>query len=127
MIEKEILKYQSEYPQLSSHATNFIIEIQSYLSYLEEKLEPKETIFCCSDIIESTFGKMKYRTSPNTPFGMTEFSLAIACLGKNHDKKQIVNAMENVRENDIKQWKKENIPQTLFDKQRQLFTEKVAG
>jgi hypothetical protein len=76
---------------------------------LARKKTNLKTIFCCSDIIESTFGKFKNKININSPFGMTEFVLTIANFGKDFSKKEIKSALEDVTLEKIKDWRpKEN-------------------
>lgn len=54
--------------------------LKAYLENLEQLwvcLEHK-TLICCSDVIESTFGKFKLKIHPRSPFGMTQFLLSFA-------------------------------------------------
>lgn len=37
-----------------------------------------KTLICCSDVIESTFGKFKLKIHPRSPFGMTQFLFSFA-------------------------------------------------
>ena len=55
------------------------------------------SIFCCSDIIESTFGKFKQKIADNTPFGLTEFALTIANFRKDFSKDEIRLALETIK------------------------------
>jgi len=122
-ISKKIAARRLNKQEISCYGENFLIEIDNYLSSLDKIASCEQTLFCCSDIIESTFGRMKYRTSPNTPFGMTEFALAIASLGKSYNKEQVTQIMETVKEKDIKEWKADNLPPSLFEKKRALLGE----
>ena len=80
-----------------------------------------ENLICCSDIIESLFGKIKYSVNTNSSFGMTEFSFALASIGNKNNAEYIKKAMENTTEKKIKTWKKQNIAPSLFQKKKTLF------
>jgi hypothetical protein len=81
-------------------------------------------IFCCSDIIESTFGKFKQKIADNTPFGLTEFALTIANFGKDFSKDEIRLALETVKLKKVSEWR----PKigSIAAKKRNLFKEKVS-
>jgi len=55
------------------HLTAYLENLEQLCLHLEHK-----TLVCCSDVIESTFGKFKLKIHPRSPFGMTQFMLAFA-------------------------------------------------
>lgn len=71
-----------------------------------------------SDIIESIFGKYKYRKSPNKLNGVTSFILILPLYTKLLDntgknKYNFKHALENVKIKDIEVWKNENLTPNL--------------
>ena len=123
-----IEQYISTLPALSACGDIFIAEVRTYLSEIKEKSDNLgECLICCSDIIESLFGKLKYSVNTNSPFGMTEFSFALASIGNNNSAEHIKIAMENTTEKKIKAWKKKNIAPSLFQKKKALFSMKNEG
>ena len=122
---QDIKRHRKIFSKRSTYAENFLVEVEEYLQELKAKLPNEQCLFCCSDIIESTFGRMKYRTSPNSPFGMTEFALAIVNLGKDFCNEQIIKAMENTKDKDILEWKRENLPPSLFEKRKEVFKQNL--
>lgn len=82
------------------------------------------SIFCCSDIIESTFGKFKQKIADNTPFGLTEFALTIANFRKDFSKDEIRLALETIKLEKLSAWRPEI--NSIAAKKRNLFKEKVS-
>lgn len=91
-----------------------------YLKRNKLKLPDLEKIICSSDIIESTFGKLKYNTSKSPNGAITEGCLSVANYGKNFEIKEIKNAMEATKIVDIKKWRKENLPVSIQQKKCKL-------
>ncbi|PSJ71467.1 hypothetical protein C7N43_39170 [Sphingobacteriales bacterium UPWRP_1] len=81
-------------------------------------------IFCCSDIIESTFGKLKQKITGNTPFRLTEFALTIANFRKDFSKDEIRLALETVKLKKVAAWRPKI--DSIAAKKRNLFKEKVS-
>jgi hypothetical protein len=59
-IESQIDKYLENIKGLSKYGNAFISEIRIYIDTLRSYLCKENNILCCSDIIESIFGKLKY-------------------------------------------------------------------
>lgn len=82
-------------------------KIEEYLQQLRSKITDDETAYlCCSDIIESLFGKFKYALNPANPSEITERALVIPYFCGGLDTKEIKLALENVTNNQVKNWKK---------------------
>jgi hypothetical protein len=73
-----------------------------------------KTICCSSDIIESCFGKYKEIVRCNKSVGISDLCLSIAAMMGNCNLENTQSAMENVKIEDIRNWRKEKIPVTLF-------------
>jgi hypothetical protein len=74
--------------------------------YLEDILpltKQHAVILCCSDIIESAFGKFKLKVNSKSPFGLTEFVYSIANFTQPITQKHIKEALEKVTHKDILQ------------------------
>lgn len=82
------------------------------------------SIFCCSDIIESTFGKFKQKIHANSPFGLTEFALTIANFGKDFTKDEIRLALETIKLKKVSAWRPEI--DSIAAKKRKFFKKKVS-
>lgn len=99
----------------------FAKEINTWLDNTESARQKigLETIFCCSDIIESTFGKFKQKINTNSSFGMTEFVLTIANFGQNFSKHDIISALEQATLQKIADWRPKC--QSVFKKKQAFF------
>ena len=85
-------------------------EIGLYLDKLSEKCDSLgiESCLCSSDIIERLFGKFKQKINPNNKNQLSEFVLTIANFTKEFDKNEVKKALENVKINDLKNYKMNN-------------------
>ena len=83
----------------------FITNINDYLSNQKAKLPNVDQILCCSDIIESMFGKYKNKGGVKI---ITEDVLKIAAYSEDKNIFQIKQAMEHVKIADVLNWKKNN-------------------
>jgi hypothetical protein len=91
-------------------AGNTIIFIQNVKDYLENLSQKRnelsqDHLLCSSDIIESYFGKFKYKTNPNSRSGLTEFIFTMANFSGNFSENEIKNALEQIKIKDLKQAK----------------------
>lgn len=79
-------------------------DIQKYLDVLAAKsLGHDKSLLCCSDIIESLFGRFKYRAKLNQ--GVTDTALTIHLLNGKLDARTLKTALESVQLDQIKNWK----------------------
>ena len=94
----------------TERAKLFIQKIQIYLTILEQKLQHLnlQTCLCCSDIIESCFGKFKQKINPNNKNQLSEFVYTLANFTKDFDAKEVKMALENVKIKDLKITKSES-------------------
>jgi hypothetical protein len=99
----------------------FVAEIYKWLNATEVLRQKTglETIFCCSDIIESTFGKFKQKTNVKSSFGMTEFVLIIANFGQDFSTQEIRDALEQVKLETIADWRPDI--KSIFQKKKTFF------
>jgi uncharacterized protein YjgD (DUF1641 family) len=81
--------------------------IDQYLDNLTQKsAQIKEPfLLCCSDIIESYFGKFKQKINPNSKAGLTEFIFTIANFNKPFTQEELKNALEKVQIADLIKFK----------------------
>ncbi|MCB0560689.1 MAG: hypothetical protein KDD09_17155, partial [Phaeodactylibacter sp.] len=80
-------------------------------------LPGRQKIICCSDIIESYFGKYKMQAGQN----ITQQCLRILNYGKVQDESEIKAAMEQVKIVDLNRWSEENLPLSTKAQRRRLF------
>lgn len=100
-------------------AQGFAQEIDQYLNQLTTLCPNNSTVLCCSDIIESAFGKIKFKINAQSPNGLTEFILAMANFTKPIVQQEIKEALMAIKDKDIKQWRPDT--QSLAAKKRAFF------
>ena len=95
------------------------------LNYLSENTKQishrKEILLCCSDIIESTFGRYKNELSKNPMSGITDLVLIIPALTSSLSGDTVRAAIDNCRVKDIEVWKKNNLCNSLLAKRKMVF------
>lgn len=100
---------------------------QSMLEYVRNiraSLPEKTSIMCCSDLIESYFGKFKNRNEKSASQGITQDVLSIPLFAEQRDLEKVKQAMESTSWADINKWAEENLVQH-FGKTKRNFWEKV--
>ncbi len=95
--------------------------IEKYFDDTKAKMSKKESLLCSSDIIESCFGKYKNIVSTNKTVGITDLCLCISTLLSDCSKEAIEKAMVETKISQIKDWKNENIGETLFMKRNNFY------
>ena len=96
---------------------------EGILNYLEQNstlLTDYESLICCSDVIESLFGKFKNNQKRNPEKGITIGCLDLINYGQKMDKVTLKKAMEETRIIDLKQWRDKNNLQSFNNKRRSL-------
>jgi len=92
--------------------------IAEYFNIIKKKTKNRKRVICSSDIIESCFGKYKELVKNNKTVGISDMSLCIsAMLGDNTDIKYV---FEKISMKNVKEWKKNNIGDTLLKQKRNL-------
>ena len=109
----ELLK-QNQVPEFLQEAAQKYF--QSNLNILEQI--PQK--ICCSDVIESFFGKFKRIISQNPNQGITGACLRIASFGKKQHNHEIKQALEKVTVKQIRDWTQVNIPPNLIQLKNSL-------
>lgn len=120
-LSKQTIRDIEEQIEKSGVAEDFCDKIRDYLNRNIKKLPNITSLICSSDIIESIFGKFKNSISHNSMAGLTEGSLAIANYGKKHSPLSVIKAVEAVKIDDIKEWRKENLPLSIHQQRARLF------
>lgn len=80
---------------------------------------------CCSDIIETTFGRYKNELSKNLMCGITDLVLFIPAMTTNLSPEIVLSAIDSIRVKDIEAWKSEYLCNSLISKRRKVFAKKV--
>lgn len=93
-----------------------------YLSeYTKQISHRKEILLCCSDIIESTFGRYKNELSKNPMSGITDLVLIIPALTSSLSGEVVRAAIDNCKVKDIEVWKKNNLCNSLLAKRTMVY------
>lgn len=95
--------------------------VKAYLKRNLGLLANSTKIICCSDVIESIFGRFKNRLSSNPEIGFTDSCLAIANFGQELNPLEVQQAMENVKMKDLIKWRENNLPLSLQQRKKRLF------
>lgn len=94
----------------------------NYLSeYTKQISHRKEILLCCSDIIESTFGRYKNELSKNPMSGITDLVLIIPALTSSLSGEGVRAAIDNCKVKDIEVWKKNNLCNSLLAKRTMVY------
>lgn len=106
--QKEWQKWVQNYKGVHHLCKRSLLLIEKLNDYLEKQIAKFDTntqILCCSDIIESMFGKYKNKGGAKI---ITDDILKIAAYPKKPNQETIKKCMENVKLKIVKQWKKDN-------------------
>lgn len=87
----------------------------------EQKLTAGETLLCCSDIIESCFGRLKLQLKVNSTQALTESVLSLCGYADSVSRQDVKEALNKVHMQDIEAWKKQNTIPSLQQKRREFF------
>jgi len=98
---------------------------QCIITYLNNNIQQiskrAETILCCSDIIETTFGKYKNELGKNPMSGITDLALIIPAFTSKLTAEEVKNAIDSCSVKDIVKWKQNNLCNTLMAKRRAVY------
>lgn len=98
-----------------------------YLKDNEKQISKRaEKILCCSDIIETTFGKYKNELSRNPMSGITDLVLIIPAFTSKLSEEEVKAAIGNYTVKDIEQWKKTNLCNSLLSKRNAVYKNQMA-
>lgn len=113
---KEVNDYKKQ-GALSLKAEEFVQKMNAYLDKQQANLKQQDQLLCCSDIIESLFGKYKNKGGPKI---ITDDVLKIAAYTQMPTLEQVKKAMEQIKMVDIINWKKQNttVSKLAFLKQK---------
>lgn len=95
--------------------------IEEYIEQHQDLILAHKQLICCSDIIESQFGKFKNQQKKNPDKGITINCLTIANYGKTMKPPQLAKAMEKIKIIDLEKWKHDNNLQTFVAKKREIY------
>ena len=117
-----LIKAQS-YGNVQHAVDRFNKDVDKYVEQIRLLLPNTERVMCCSDVIESLFGKYKYRGNNGTSTGITDDAMVISLFGKK-ELPELKQAMELNTVADVKKWVDANMPSN-FKKDRKKFMQKL--
>lgn len=97
-------------------------EMIKYFDNSRSLVGGKDNLLCTSDIIESSFGKMKNIISSNPMAAITDLALSLATFTCDLSEEAIKEALENTKMADLKKWTEENIGDTVYKKRKAVFS-----
>lgn len=90
---------------------------QHFQAIMDSKqLQQHKELLCCSDIIESAFGKYKNYIHSNPMVGITNLSLSLAAFTAQISTDDLKQAFQQTRVSDISKWTNSNIGETSLSK-----------
>lgn len=117
-VKKKLLKKNN-----CGRVKEFVTQALIYLEQLLERgMKEYDKIYCSSDIIESAFGKFKQKVNPKSTHAISEFVLTLASIGSDYNEEEIKKALENTKNEDIKNWR-EKAP-SLAQQRKKIFGKK---
>lgn len=116
---KQYLNKLPDKPNINLFKSEVLIYLKRLRTIKNEQNSKK--ILCSSDILESSFGKYKSYINNNKSIGITALSLTIpAFLNDYSDKNIVLSAMENIKTNDLKLWRDNNIGDSLITRRKAI-------
>lgn len=101
--------------QFREYMLNYLTENSKLIKHRKEKL------LCCSDIIESSFGRYKNELSKNPMSGITDLVLIIPALTVKLTSDAVNAAIDNCTVKNIELWKQTNLCNSLLSKRKKVF------
>lgn len=95
-----------------------IQHLNSYLETLHNLTSEQQSLICCSDVIESTFGKFKLKIPSRSPLGMTQFLFSMANFGQTLNLDDLGTALEAIT---LEELSKKNAKDDSFYKLKTAF------
>ena len=115
---KEILKH-CKHGKLKEFKGYFMDYLKVNGVHLNRKTK---SLMCCSDIIESTFGKYKNELGKNSMSGITDLVLIIPALTAELNSEKVIAAIDSCTVKHIEKWKKENLCNSLISRRNKVFS-----
>lgn len=94
-----------------------------FLRDQSKNLKPGERLTTSTEIVESAFALYKQFEQQHSKGGFTSLVLAFPLLLKPTTTEEVREAFAKVKDKDVRQWAKDNVPSTLASKRRLLFQE----
>jgi hypothetical protein len=118
--EKRVGDLFASLPHKTANVSDFEQKIKAYLAQKRLALPEQKRIYCCSDVIESFFGKFKTRTKQAPNQGLSDDMIVMSLFSGQASNSEVQQAMEEVVLKKVEQWAKENTVPS-FAKERKQF------
>ena len=112
--------YQNQQTVMSQKARQFIKLINQYFEQQHQLFSGHDQLLCCSDIIESTFGRYKNKG------GMKAISadvLSIALYNRKLSVQFVSDALNKISCQDVLQWQQENVCHNRYGQRKRMDNE----
>lgn len=116
-------QWEKEQLTVDTRVKEYHQKIVDYIAQTKSTLPDETQILCCSDVIESIFGK--YKNKGRCPM-ITDDALKIAAYPQNIQKQDVLMAMETRPTKEIEVWKSKNTTVSLLA-QKLKFKQKMAA
>ena len=110
------LKHNPMSQQLVDHVVEFLCDY-------ERKLRPGEQLPMSTEILESSFSLYKQLEKQHSKSGFTSLLLTYPVLLRETTSKEVTESFTRVKVNDVNQWVKRNLPNTLASRRRLAYAE----
>jgi hypothetical protein len=117
--ESQVIAIFEEKKVTTPNLLRFKVDMLTYVTEIRTLLPDKKVILCCSDVIESMFGKYKNRGNKGSSTGITDDIMTMSLFTQSLAKTEIRKAMEKITLKQVVEWAKENtVPSFTQDKMR---------
>lgn len=99
--------------------------LEQYLALLAQQAPQYQRRICCSDIVESFFGKYKNRYPAHPARGLSQSALTIALYPQHFSQERMLIAMKKTTLQKVQRWREKHMPENIASKRKKLF-KKVA-
>lgn len=118
-----------EFPRRFPHKTTAALakELVSFVSKQARQTKPGERFPGSTEVLESSFGKMKALEKQQSRGGFTSLLLSFGALLTDAKTEVVQNAMDHSGAADVNQWCKDNLGTTLFGKRKLAFAKSATN
>ena len=117
---QEIIEIFKDVTEPTDNTIRFEEDVLAYVDLVRNRFPEEECIICCSDIIETFWGKLKYRCQKISNQGLGIDLLSMANYGKDLMKEWVMEAMGGITVNDVKEWAVKNLVPSFGQSKRDL-------
>ena len=115
--QQQVTSYLNQQAVVTHAARKFIVRLEAYFANHAPKYETQGRLLCCSDIIESTFGRYKNKGGMKT---ISADVLSIALYNQPLSMDFVVQAMGCISQPQLNAWEEKNVCHNYFGLRRRL-------